>query len=267
MLKQRILTAAILAPIVLVGVLFLDLPYFSWFIGAITTLGAWEWANLSGWQQLPQRVGYTLTYVLIMIISAMWIPFTWGVIVSALWWCGAVFLVVQYPKIRWFWEATTIKLAVGFLVLLAAWQAFVLIKMQANSSSLIVFLLLLIWGADSGAYFAGKRFGKHKLAPRVSPGKSWEGVAGGLAVITLLTFIFAWYWQLNWIDSLLLTAIAWLVVASSVLGDLVESMFKREQGLKDSSQLLPGHGGVLDRIDSLTAAAPVLALLLVVIGL
>ncbi|MGI0115970.1 phosphatidate cytidylyltransferase [Zooshikella sp. RANM57] len=267
MLKQRILTAVILAPLVLLGVLFLDLPYFSWFIGAITTLGAWEWANLAGWQKISQRIGYTLVYALAMIVSAIWVPYTWGVIISMLWWCAALFLVIQYPKIRWFWDTTIIKLAVGILVLLTAWQAFVLIKMQANSSSLIIFLLLLVWGADSGAYFAGKRFGKRKLAPSVSPGKSWEGVAGGLAVITVLSVVFAWYWRLNGVNSVLLIVIAWLVVASSILGDLVESMFKREQGLKDSSQLLPGHGGVLDRIDSLTAATPVLALLLVVIGL
>ena len=118
---------------------------------------------------------------------------------------------------------------------------------------------MLVWAADSGAYFSGRAFGKRKLAPKVSPGKSWEGVVGGLITALVLAFVFihfsgdALVGERN-ISGFVILSVA--TVAISVLGDLTESMFKRESGVKDSSQLIPGHGGVLDRIDSLTAAVP-----------
>ena len=121
-------------------------------------------------------------------------------------------------------------------------------------------MLLLVWGADIGAYFVGRALGRRKLAPNVSPGKSWEGVYGGMAVTAALALVFALWQQLSLSAGLALVALTLGVTLVSVLGDLLESMLKRHRGLKDSSALLPGHGGVLDRIDSLTAAVPVFAL-------
>lgn len=126
--------------------------------------------------------------------------------------------------------------------------------------------MALVWVADIGAYFSGKRFGKRKLAPHVSPGKSWEGLIGGLLLSLLLTVVVGLYRDWSFGEFLLALPAAALVVLISVVGDLTESMFKRQSGIKDSSNLLPGHGGVLDRIDSLTAAVPVFAVLLWLAG-
>jgi phosphatidate cytidylyltransferase len=153
-------------------------------------------------------------------------------------------------------------LAIGLLILLPAWQGLILIKQWPLGNWLILAVMVLVWGADIGAYFSGKAFGKRKLAPKVSPGKSWEGVYGGLAASLLITAIVGV--TRGWSGSQFVFGLlgAAVVVFISVVGDLTESMFKRQSGIKDSSNLLPGHGGVLDRIDSLTAAIPVFAVLL-----
>jgi len=151
---------------------------------------------------------------------------------------------------------------IGLLILLPAWQGLVFIKQLPLGNWLIMAVMVLVWGADIGAYFSGKAFGKRKLAPQVSPGKSWEGVYGGLALSLVITAVVGLVrdWTLGQMILGLLGAA--IVVFISVVGDLTESMFKRQSGIKDSSNLLPGHGGVLDRIDSLTAAIPVFAVLL-----
>ncbi|MGH8377042.1 MAG: phosphatidate cytidylyltransferase, partial [Pseudomonas sp.] len=154
------------------------------------------------------------------------------------------------------------KLLIGFLILLPAWQGLVLLKQWQLGNWLIMAVMVLVWGADIGAYFSGKAFGKRKLAPQVSPGKSWEGLYGGLLLSLVITAVVAVH--RDWSAANLLQGLfgAAVVVLASVVGDLTESMFKRRSGIKDSSNLLPGHGGVLDRIDSLTAAIPVFAVLL-----
>ena len=155
---------------------------------------------------------------------------------------------------------------IGLLILLPAWQGLILLKQWPQANALIIAVMVLVWGADIGAYFSGKTFGKRKLAPKVSPGKSWEGLYGGLAASLLITLLVGL--QQGWSAGGLLLALAGaaVVVLISVVGDLTESMFKRQSGIKDSSNLLPGHGGVLDRIDSLTAAIPLFAALLWLAG-
>ena len=150
----------------------------------------------------------------------------------------------------------------SLLILLPAWQGLVQIKQYPLGNWLIMAVMVLVWGADIGAYFSGRAFGKRKLAPQVSPGKSWEGVYGGLALSLVITAIVGLV--RDWTVAELLKGLvgAALIVFISVVGDLTESMFKRQSGIKDSSNLLPGHGGVLDRIDSLTAAIPIFAVLL-----
>ncbi|SEH05941.1 phosphatidate cytidylyltransferase [Candidatus Venteria ishoeyi] len=181
--------------------------------------------------------------------------------VAAAWWLLALFLVWQYQfsKITQLINARWLKSLMGFLILLPTWFALSHLH-QSRGGDWLLFLLVLIWTADSGAYFAGRRWGKHKLAKRVSPGKTWEGVAGAVVSSLLLTLLWLWWSNLAMPAALWLLLLSVLTVLASILGDLLESLFKRQTGIKDSSQLLPGHGGILDRIDSLTAAAPIFVL-------
>jgi phosphatidate cytidylyltransferase len=267
MLKQRIITALILLPLALCGFFLLDVGAFSVFIGCVIALAAWEWARLSGLQTQPGRVGYAVV-VMVCLLILHWVPLLVPLVLALAipWWLAAVWLVVGYPDSARHWSSTSVRLAIGLLVLLPAWQGLVILKQSALGNWLILAVMVLVWVADVGAYFAGRTFGKHKLAPRVSPGKSWEGLVGGLLASLLVALIVGVV--RGWPSRELVFGLcgAGLVVLVSVVGDLTESMFKRQVGIKDSSNLLPGHGGVLDRIDSLTAAVPVFAVLLWVAG-
>ena len=263
MLKQRIITALVLLPIALGGFFLLDGGAFALFIAVVVTLGAWEWARLAGLGAQPQRVAYAAG-VAALLYGLHLLPALAPLLLLAavLWWGAATLLVLNYPDSSRYWGGLPGKLLIGLLILLPAWQGLVLLKQWPQANALIIAVMVLVWGADIGAYFSGKTFGKRKLAPKVSPGKSWEGLYGGLAASLLITLLVGL--QQGWSASGLLLAMsgAAVVVLISVVGDLTESMFKRQSGIKDSSNLLPGHGGVLDRIDSLTAAIPVFATLL-----
>ncbi|WP_437881499.1 phosphatidate cytidylyltransferase [Pseudomonas sp. LRF_L74] len=262
MLKQRVITALILLPIALGGFFLLDGAAFALFIGAVVTLGAWEWARLAGFAAQGARLAYAAAVALALFLLASVVQLAPVVLsLAVLWWLVAVVLVLTYPESSQLWSSARIRLVIGLLILLPAWQGLVLLKQWPQGNWLIIAVMVLVWGADIGAYFAGKRFGKRKLAPSVSPGKSWEGFYGGLLASLLITFVVGLV--RSWTVGGLLVALIGtaLVVGISVVGDLTESMFKRQAGVKDSSSLLPGHGGVLDRIDSLTAAVPLFAVL------
>ncbi|PTU03274.1 phosphatidate cytidylyltransferase [Pseudomonas sp. HMWF031] len=263
MLKQRIITALILLPIALCGFFLLEGSAFALFIGLVVTLGAWEWARLAGFTAQSMRFGYAAVVAVMLLVMHL-LPglAPWILGASVIWWGGATYLVLTYPQSSAHWASAACKLVVGLLILLPAWQGLVLIKQEPLGNWLIMAVMVLVWGADIGAYFSGRAFGKRKLAPQVSPGKSWEGVYGGLVSSLLITVIvgFVRDWTVAQLFKGLIGAA--LIVFVSVVGDLTESMFKRQSGIKDSSNLLPGHGGVLDRIDSLTAAIPVFAVLL-----
>jgi phosphatidate cytidylyltransferase len=263
MLKQRVITALILAPLVVLATLALESPWFAVVAGAVFCLGAWEWAVLAGLGKVSAAI-YAGALAAIFAGMYPWIggagPYS-EIILGAglLWWLAALLMVVGYPAGRRIWERSQIlRLVAGTLILVPAWGALVGLHMLA-APGFALLLMFLVSVADIGAYFAGKRFGRHKLAPRVSPGKTWEGFGGAITVTIATAGVGAW--ALGVADSLLAAFIGLCIVtvAVSVLGDLVESMFKRLVGAKDSSGLLPGHGGILDRIDSLTAAAPVFA--------
>ncbi|WP_281647917.1 phosphatidate cytidylyltransferase [Parendozoicomonas sp. Alg238-R29] len=262
MLKQRIITGLALLPIALGGVFLLPTQWFAIFLGAVITLGAWEWANLSGFSAQWQRILYALlTGSALIGFYSMPASFLLGA--GLVWWLTALMLVISYPDSSSAWKLRAIRLVIGWVVLIPAWRGLVFLKGQGvpefeqQGNALILYVFVLVWGADVGAYFSGKAFGKRKLAPHLSPGKTWEGVMGGMLLITLVALGVSWYRELAMFQTLALLAVTWAVGLVSVLGDLLESMFKRERGIKDSSQLLPGHGGILDRIDSLTAAVPV----------
>lgn len=273
MLFQRVVTALVLAPLMLAGIYLLPPAWFSAFIGVIVVLGAWEWANLAGYQRMTSRFGLAaLTAMLLVLIS--WIqsatPVTWLALTlwSLLWWVLALALVVSYPASQAVIQRRWVRLLMAIPVLLPLWLGLNVLKQRPDANLVLTWLMLLVWGADIGAYFAGRAFGNRKLAPKVSPGKTWAGVYGGMATSVAISAIIglAFLTDLGGAQWGLMLIVSAVVVAISVLGDLLESLLKRYRGIKDSSHLLPGHGGILDRIDSLCAATPMFCLLLALVA-
>lgn len=276
MLKQRVITALILA-IVFVAALFgLPAGYFSFFVGAIVLVGAWEWACLAGFPARWQRGLYAMVILGVLLLASYYLGFEGEaspnldanairelLLAGCVWWAIALLLVQGYPSSALLWGHKILRLLMGLLVLIPTWVALVYVRQQEAGAWLVLLLMLIVAMADSGGYFAGKRFGKHKLASAVSPGKTWEGFAGGLVANCLLALLLSITLGVSLLLMLALVLPASLV---SVLGDLLESMLKRHAGIKDSGTILPGHGGILDRVDGVTAAAPVFALALLATG-
>ncbi|MDX1695372.1 MAG: phosphatidate cytidylyltransferase [Ketobacteraceae bacterium] len=257
MLKQRIMTALILAPLLLGAIFLLPNHWFALFLALPVMLGASEWANLMGHEQEGQRVPFVVA-VGVLISLCYWFSLKFVVLLGVAWWIAAFFLVKAYPDRVAQWESRNIRFVIGLLILVPAWLALVMLQGQPHGPYWVMYVMFLVWGADTGAYFVGRQFGKAKLAPAVSPGKSIAGLWGGVATTFLIALGVAVLTDAAQpVGIILFLLISMLAVFASVLGDLAESMFKRHRGIKDSSQLLPGHGGILDRIDSVTAAAPV----------
>ncbi len=265
MLKQRIITALILAPLALGCVLFLPPVAFSIVIVLVIMLGGWEWANLAGFKESWQRVGFAaVTGLACWLVSE--IPEVWVLSVAVIWWLLAFVMVKQYPASARYCENRWLRLVMGILTLVPAWTGLAELKHVNPDGMSIIMVLLLVWAADVGAYFAGKNLGRHKLAENVSPKKTIEGLVGGLLASLCIAAVIGLYHDFTFARGLGFLLLTIVVVLVSILGDLFESLLKRERGIKDSSNLLPGHGGILDRIDSLTAAVPVFALVLVISG-
>ena len=267
-LKRRVMTALLLMPAVILSTLLLPTVYFGLIWAVIILIGAWEWAGLIGWRTGIGRLIYSLTIAILLYAAFrlhVFFPHGWLLlsIFSLAWWCVALGWVVQFEQGRSIPSlgSPMARVFVGWLILVPTWGALVAIHRYAeNGPVLVIVLMMLIWGADSGAYFFGKRFGKRRLSARTSPGKSWEGVAGGLSITGILSVSVGLYAQLPLEKSVAFIFLSLAAVILSILGDITESLFKRRAGEKDSGHLLPGHGGILDRIDSLTAAAPFFAL-------
>ncbi|EAR10227.1 phosphatidate cytidylyltransferase [Reinekea blandensis] len=268
MLLQRIITALVLAPLMLAGIYLLPDLYFRGFIGIIVLLGVWEWANMSGLTGSAQKLAILALTAVLLLIPHLFIPVAdtlWivAVLAALLWWLVAIVVVFRFPDGAAWLGSRSLRLLVAIPVLGGFWMGLVWLKNQPDSLLLLTWLMLLVWGADIGAYFAGRLLGRRKLAPKVSPGKTWAGVYGGMLTSILVSVVIAHFYLQDhsvrgWTWLLLLSA---AIVALSVIGDLFESLMKRNRGIKDSSALLPGHGGVLDRIDSLCAATPLFVLL------
>jgi phosphatidate cytidylyltransferase len=255
-LKQRVLTSLVLSALALAAVFLLPQTVFEIVLAGVFLYGSWEWGNLCRLGR-PARLLYLAGHALLLALLAF-VPGSQpaAIVLALLFWPTALLLVKGYPATAAY-SRVEFRLLMGVLVLVPAWYAVCALRASENGLALLLMLLLLVWGADTGAYASGKTWGRHKLLPAVSPGKTLEGVAGGLVVCALVGLGYALWFELPPAVALRLVSLALLTGLVSVLGDLFESMLKRERGIKDSGQLLPGHGGVLDRIDSLTAAAPV----------
>jgi len=264
-LKQRILSAVVLVPLVVLAVLRLDIGSFALVVALAVLLGAWEWGALVPLRSLPARVGFVAVTLLVVALvwrfaqnellvnSVLWAAM--GGWVLALFWITSPGLGSERTPVN-----AAFKFVLGIAVLASTWLALVVLHSRPDQGPRwVLFLLFLIWFADSGAYFAGRQWGKTKLAPLVSPGKTWEGVMGAMTVCTVFAFGFGLYIGLKGALLASFTLVCLVTVLFSIAGDLLESLLKRHCGVKDSGTLIPGHGGVLDRIDSLLAAAPVFA--------
>ncbi|MDO6426734.1 MULTISPECIES: phosphatidate cytidylyltransferase [Thalassotalea] len=281
MLLKRIITALALAPLAIWAIFYMSLEHFAYFIMVVMAIGAWEWGPLMGFKNNRRRLAFVVATV--TLISLLWyqIPLfalwqdpmvlnqhvSYLLWLAVVWWLLSATLTFLYPRCSKFWSShRSVRGLFGWLTLVPTWLAFMVLRTNHyqddpyHGAQLIMFLFLMVWAADIGAYFVGKSIGKHKLMPNVSPGKTMEGFIGGVIFACILIAIAGYF--LDWQSKQYLTAIGVtaLITTISVLGDLNESMFKRQAGIKDSGSILPGHGGVLDRIDSLTATAPIFAL-------
>lgn len=267
MLLQRVLTAIILIPLVVWGVLAADHWLFAAIVAAVMLLCAWEWARLAGLHTLPLQ----LLYVLLcgVLIAALWFTASdvvshFLILIAAGIWLGMALALFSWRrKVLHKAAFQPFILALGLLLISAAWQALVTLhKLPDIGPKLTLGLLILIWIADSAAYFTGKAFGRLKLAPVLSPGKTLEGMAGALLFAALWgVLMFMMLFQASAYSTAYMITVAlllaFLTAVVSVAGDLFESLVKRRADMKDSGHLLPGHGGIWDRIDSLIASAPV----------
>ncbi len=274
MLRTRVITALVLLA-VLVAATFWTSPFqFTVFVSVVLALGVLEWTRLMGLASILPRTAY----MVLLLICMLGLAGLMGLEPSAqslersvvlavtgagvAFWCLAAWLVMSFPATRTLWATWPRTALMGLFTLLPVWCALIQLKYLSSAGYLVLAVIALVSVADIGAYFVGRAWGSSKLAPQVSPGKSWAGFWGGLSASALLACLLlvpvnAFVETLNPFSILLLLLTAVVVAVFSVLGDLFESMLKRSQGMKDSGRLLPGHGGVLDRIDSLTAAAPV----------
>lgn len=265
MLLPRILSAIVMAVLFICAVFVLETSHFIFAMAAVVFLASWEWARLSG---VNNQIGRILFAVFIGAVCFVVLNCNLqktSLYLSPLLWGVALYWVIRYPT-PLIWQYVASRLVFGVLVLVTTWSALVILKQSDNFVVWVLLLMGLIWGADTGAYFAGRAFGKRKLARFVSPGKSWEGVVGGLVLTQVGVIVFSALSDFTFSNWCVLAVIALITSSVSVLGDLTESLFKRHEALKDSSYLIPGHGGVMDRVDSLTAAAPIYVLLLSLAG-
>jgi phosphatidate cytidylyltransferase len=259
MLAKRVLTALILAPAIVLATLFLSTPWFSLVVGLMTIVAGWEYCNLINLGRFSNKSFYIIVILaaafLLSISPSMLSPALYA---ASAWWMAALFLVINYPKSSGFLKK---NMAIGLIngLFLFIPMAASLAILHSQERSFVLLLLFLIWAADSGAYFSGMRFGSKKLCPQVSPNKTFEGVFGGMffAQVVAIGYAISIIQNPSLKDFLVFCFLGLVVTLFSIIGDLFESVLKRVTGQKDSGNILPGHGGLLDRIDSLTASAPI----------
>lgn len=270
MLRLRIITALCMLAVFLPALFFMPPMLFSIATVPLVLAAGWEWGRLAKIRSVAARVGYLLLIVISLFVASYWLglPDTFDperaqqllLVAVGVW--AFIFLWIQgYPSSAILWSARPVLGLLGLILLAFTWIAIVTILDYESGQWLLLLAVVIIALADIGGFFAGKYFGKHKLAPIISPGKTWEGFAGGLVLEVILVGSLVWFMFGN-VSVIGLWLLVILVALYSVLGDLFVSMIKRHSGVKDSGQLLPGHGGVLDRIDGVMAGLPMFGLIL-----
>lgn len=279
MLKQRIATAVVLL-IALVAISTLMSPFaFSLAIALVVLVAGWEWGGFIGLENLTTKVAYIVSLTLLLTgcffllemrpeqeslrqDRALTLSF-----LGLIYWVAASVVVLSYPEKKSHWNNESRIATMGIFCLIPTWVGVTQLKYLEPSGVLVLVLIILVAAVDVGAYFTGMNFGKTKLAPQLSPNKTWEGVWGGFALCLVVTVAFAYLldqmlFQVGLMEIAILAVMCFLLTFFSVIGDLLESMLKRNRQIKDSGKILPGHGGVLDRIDGLVAATPVFVLVM-----
>lgn len=272
MLKQRVITALVLLPIALAVILALPTAWFAPVAGLVFLGGAWEWSALAGIRKTPLRVAYIgVVAALFLLCWAIRASGSWSFVLGlgVAWWVACCFWLRQFsfaaaPNA----ENTWLKAAIGVLVVVTTWVALASIHGSGPKGPYWTLLsLVIVWAADTGAYFSGRFFGRRKLAPTISPGKTWAGVYGAMVAGAAVAVGGGWLLGVDDARVAGMAVLGLLVVGASVIGDLFESLLKRHAQVKDSGTLFPGHGGLLDRMDSVFAALPVFAAGKLLLGL
>jgi phosphatidate cytidylyltransferase len=271
-LKQRLITSLILIPLFVGAVLFLPAKIFISLVFAVTLAAAWEWSRLAGMNNLFPKVIYVLLLALCMAVLWLFIENTalqYAILsITLAWWVyNLVLISCKRADIHGHGLGGLQPAVMGAVALVPTWFAIAILRYDpAYNNQYLLFLFVLIWIADIAAYAAGKTWGRRKLSPQISPGKTWEGVFGAVLATFIAAVAGALYFDFRGGRIIGFILICLLCLVFSIIGDLVESIMKRQKGVKDSGAVLPGHGGVLDRIDSLTAASSVYVMGLLLLG-
>lgn len=269
MLKTRVITALVLVSLLLPSLFWLPQSTWALLVAAFIGIAAWEWGALLGWSAKPKvalgLVGGLLCASLSLIDpSALEFRLSHPWMVAAYGLSGAFWLIVMPFWLRGKWAIAGVGgLVVGAVVLVPTWLA--MVQLRALGAGALLGIFAVVWMADIAAYFSGRAFGKHKLAPTISPGKTWEGAIGAAVGVAIYGLVVRHVFDIELLSLPLWVAVLFVVTGVSIIGDLFESLLKRKAGIKDSSNILPGHGGVLDRIDSLTSTLPVVAFFLLLL--
>tara|TARA_B100000242_G_scaffold211117_1_gene153578 strand:+ start:281 stop:1069 length:789 start_codon:yes stop_codon:yes gene_type:complete len=258
MLRNRVYTALALALAAAITIFWSPIWLFGMIFGVACCFAAYEWAAMAGWRTPRNRLFYVLSLVSLMLLSltvqTLWLEI---VTLSCLVWFGGFVSIIMHPRISAMYRSHWFVASLGWILLLSAWFGLLTLVQVENGRLWVFWLFLLTTATDVGAFFLGRAFGQYALAPQISPGKTREGAGGGLvlALVVCVPMLFL-SGALDFYASIGLTIVMSIV---SIFGDLFESLLKRVSGIKDSGALLPGHGGLLDRIDSIIAVVPFLA--------
>ena len=269
MFKQRFATASVLALVFISALVFFPISVFISLIMLVVLVAGWEWADLAKIGSTSEKLFFVLALLLSMLATANYVGvytafdrlLSYQICLSAMGLWAVIFLWLQgYPSSAILWSPRPVMLVLGIVLLSITWLAIASIISLDNGRFLVLLAMAIIIFADIGGYIVGKSLGRHKLAPTISPGKTWEGLLGGMALQVLLVVGMVFFFEeVNWLNLCLLV---FPVAFASVIGDLFESMLKRHRGVKDSSNLLPGHGGFLDRLDGVMPALPLFFVIL-----